>query len=331
MNTPVLVCDDSQTARRQVAHALARRWQVEPVYADNGAEAMNALRGGAARLMLLDLNMPVMDGYEVLRRARIEAPDTAVVVLSGDIQPEARRRALALGAVDFIAKPLREEELRRAIEACPLPLRPAPRVTDAARDDDIETAPTSEWDCYAELANVAVGRAADLLARLLGVFVNMPRPHVDWLEDCDLHMALGPGSGEGVRSISQGFIAAHVRGEALLLVHDSSFPELARLLHNRQAIDSDMRMELLMDVGNIIIGACLKSIAEQIDLDFSLGHPVLLDRDRPLARFRRGAGQRTLAIEMNVSFAGNGLDATLLLLFDRNSLSHLRRVTGALR
>ena len=55
--------------------------------------------------------MPEMDGYQVLEKIRAEKLETTVIVVSADIQPEARRRVMELGALDFIHKPVDIEKL----------------------------------------------------------------------------------------------------------------------------------------------------------------------------------------------------------------------------
>ena len=64
----VLVCDDSMVARKQVAKCLPPDWEVAIHFAKHGKEAVELLRQGKGQLLLLDLNMPVMDGYETFGR-----------------------------------------------------------------------------------------------------------------------------------------------------------------------------------------------------------------------------------------------------------------------
>jgi DNA-binding response OmpR family regulator len=59
-------------------------------------------------LILLDLHMPHQNGYQILRMLRKLVPANAflpIIIVTGDVAPESRRRALALGATDFISKP----------------------------------------------------------------------------------------------------------------------------------------------------------------------------------------------------------------------------------
>ena len=102
---PLLVCDDSTMARKQLIRALPPEWPVSITQASQGEEAMAAIRQGLGQVVLLDLTMPVMDGYQVLAKVREEGHACRIVVVSGDIQEEAQRRVAELGALGFIRKP----------------------------------------------------------------------------------------------------------------------------------------------------------------------------------------------------------------------------------
>ena len=63
---PLLVCDDSAMARKQLIRALPADWPVSITQAAHGEEALAAIRQGLGPIMLLDLTMPVLDGYQTL-------------------------------------------------------------------------------------------------------------------------------------------------------------------------------------------------------------------------------------------------------------------------
>jgi CheY-like chemotaxis protein len=111
MGLPVLVVDDSTLARRLLINALPEAWDVEITQAANGADALAAYRQGRASVMFLDLTMPGMTGFDVLETVRAEGLDSFVIVVSADIQPEAKARVKALGAVAFIDKPISSAKL----------------------------------------------------------------------------------------------------------------------------------------------------------------------------------------------------------------------------
>ncbi len=111
MPIPLLICDDSNMARKLVVRSLPEHWDVEVTLASNGVECMDAIRAGRGEMLFLDLTMPEMDGYQVLEQVRAEGLKVIVIVISADIQPGARERVLQLGALDFIRKPIDREKL----------------------------------------------------------------------------------------------------------------------------------------------------------------------------------------------------------------------------
>ncbi len=106
MSIPLLICDDSAMARKQVKRSLPEGWDVEITMATNGVEGMEAIRSGKGEMVFLDLTMPELDGYGVLDHIKKEGHKCIVIVISADIQPEARERVMGLGALDFIKKPV---------------------------------------------------------------------------------------------------------------------------------------------------------------------------------------------------------------------------------
>jgi two-component system chemotaxis response regulator CheY len=115
MVTPLLICDDSMMARKQVARSLPPDWEVEITYATNGLEGLAAIREGKGEMVFLDLTMPELDGYGVLEAIRAEGLNAMVIVISGDIQPNAQARVTQLGAMDFIQKPINPEKLSETL------------------------------------------------------------------------------------------------------------------------------------------------------------------------------------------------------------------------
>ena len=83
--------------------------------ATGGADALNKATEDAPDLIMLDLNLPDMPGFEVLERLRARASTVPVVIVSGNTDPMMAEAALALGAVDYIAKPVELEVLSRVV------------------------------------------------------------------------------------------------------------------------------------------------------------------------------------------------------------------------
>jgi len=115
MAVPITVVDDSKISRKMVIRALPKDWAVDITQAENGEEALTAYREGKAEVMFLDLTMPVMDGYQVLEHLQKEQLNTFVIVISADIQPEAQQRVKKLGAMAFIKKPVKTEDIETVL------------------------------------------------------------------------------------------------------------------------------------------------------------------------------------------------------------------------
>ncbi|MCH7346790.1 response regulator [Aeromonas sp. MR7] len=330
----VLICDDSGFARKQLARALPSDWDVTLHYAANGLEGVEQVLMGHGDLIFLDLTMPEMDGYGVLETLQQEGLRNKVFVVSGDIQPEAHQRVMSLGALDFIKKPAAPETLSALLRQHglwqPNGVTTAPALLESLTagepDADVGVKITPEIrDVYQELANVSMGQAADLLARLLNAFVVLPIPNVNVLEVSELHMALSAAAdSDTLSAVCQGFIGAGIAGEALILFHDSSFKDLARLMNHQGALDRNAELELLMDTANVLIGAFLRGYASQLDTPFSQGHPVVLGQHRPikdLINTNKSRWRRTLAIEINYRVQDYAVQCDLLLLFTEDSIA----------
>jgi len=329
---PLLVCDDSNMARKQLIRALPPEWPVSLSQASHGEEALALIREGLGPVMLLDLTMPVLDGYQTLAALRAEGLNSKVIVVSGDVQEEAVRRVRELGALAFIKKPADPEILRQTLIDLNLF---DPQATPAAQ---AQAAALSELkvsfrDALREVSNVAMGRAAALLAKVLGVFVQLPVPQVNIFEVSELHMTLLDAQrGERFSAICQGFIGEAIAGEALLLFHDSEVDDMARLL-GWQPENEAQTSEMLLDLASILIGACLAGVAEQLDLRFSQGHPQLLGQHASLDQLiqvNRQRWRKTLAVEISYSLEGHAIHFDLLLLFTEDSIKRLTDKIGYL-
>ena len=108
----VLVVDD-QRDNVQMVCALLARAGFEGVPAPGGAEALELARSRRPDLVLLDMRMPGMDGFEVLRQMREDPAlrDLPVIFLTADDDRENLIRAFAAGAIDYVTKPFMAEEL----------------------------------------------------------------------------------------------------------------------------------------------------------------------------------------------------------------------------
>ncbi|WP_375177832.1 response regulator [Marinobacter mobilis] len=337
MKTRILICDDSALARKQMARALPQGFDTNVTFASHGKEALELLRAGEADLMFLDLNMPEMDGYEVLEHVRKEDLPILTIVVSGDIQPEARERVRKLGAIDFIKKPTEAGIVMALLKDyglySPSELEDT-ALNDSALKSESSATPFSELsvslnDYLQEIANVAMGRSSDLLARLLKVFVKQPIPKVAFIANSELHMAISAAHNSNTYSaVCQGFTGAGIAGEALLLFADASFQEMAEMLHYETHNGEDVHVEVLMDMSSILFGAFLKGIGDQLDLQLGLGHPTVLGQHRQITELlehHSAREERLLCIEISYALEDSDIQCDVLVLLTEDSVPFLEQ------
>ncbi|MBD1391378.1 response regulator [Neiella sp. HB171785] len=320
----VLICDDSALARKQLHRSLPTGWDVEVLFAKDGQEGATLCQTQQIDLMFLDLTMPVMDGYQVLEALQHYSERPDIVVVSGDIQAKALERVTALGAAEFLRKPASKAELQHILERHGWYTGQG-KPEAGAKLAELEV---SEMDAYRELANVAMGRAGGLMAEILNLFVKLPIPNVNVLESSELHMALqAVDEYSTLSAVCQGFIGDGISGEAFLLFDDTRFDDMSALLGHDDYADNQGEIEVLMDLSNILIGACLKGIADMLHVHFSQGHPVVLGQHcqvNDLIAANQNRWQKNLAIEINYKVETHDINCDLLLVFTEESLPVLR-------
>lgn len=101
----ILIVDDNKTSLVSAKAVLSEQYKVTAV--TMGAQALKFLESNTCDLILLDIDMPEMDGFEVLRqiRERALAPELPVLFLTGNTDPETVTRCIEEGGFDVVDKP----------------------------------------------------------------------------------------------------------------------------------------------------------------------------------------------------------------------------------
>ena len=130
-NSRILIVDD-ETRMLHLMSTVLQQDGYEVIPAQDGSMALQALEKDNPELVILDIYMPKIDGYELCRRIRKER-ETPIIVVSGKATEEGKLQAFGLGADDFIAKPFALAELLACVHAVLRRVRPqvsqAPRVS----------------------------------------------------------------------------------------------------------------------------------------------------------------------------------------------------------
>lgn len=101
----LLIVDDDKTNLSAAKNALSDNYKITAV--TSGEQALKFLKNNTCDLILLDINMPEMDGFQVMEKikANPERADIPIIFLTADNDPQTESRCLEKGALDFIAKP----------------------------------------------------------------------------------------------------------------------------------------------------------------------------------------------------------------------------------
>jgi DNA-binding response OmpR family regulator len=171
MKSRVLVVDDEPDIRKLVAHLL-RRAGHEVVEADNGRSALRSLHASPPDLVLLDVSMPELDGWQTLERIR-DLSDVPVLMLTARGHELERVRGLKAGADDYVVKPFGRQELLARVQAL---LR---RAASAAPAERLDTYADDRLEIdFAQRSVTYAGREVTLTPlefKLLATFVRHPR------------------------------------------------------------------------------------------------------------------------------------------------------------
>jgi len=175
----ILVVDDNEDNRYTLAQRLRRLGYTDIAMAVDGRQALDHLRQHATDLVLLDVMMPEMNGYEVLDQMRADArlQHVPVIMISALDQIESVVRCIELGAEDYLAKPFNPVLLRARLGACLEKKRLRDQEIQYLEDVGRVTAAAGavEGGAFGAEALAGVAERPDALGQLARVFARMAR------------------------------------------------------------------------------------------------------------------------------------------------------------
>ena len=157
-------------------------------------------------------------------------------------------------------------------------------------------------DALQEIANIGMGQAGASMARVMDEFVHLSIPRILVLNSDEVADALVRTVGSGpVSAVRQAF-HGHLRGEAIVIFGDQRCTDLADIMGYDEYIDRAGEIELLLDVSNLLVGACLGGIAEQLRTDIGFSAPSLMVDRTPVEALLRAqdvSWRSALLVEVN--------------------------------
>lgn len=188
-------------------------------------------------------------------------------------------------------------------------------------------------DCLQEIVNIAMGSAGDSLARVVETFVRLSIPKIRTIRPNDMASALvslSSSDSDTVSAVRQSFQCDKgqdgLRGEALVVFSEESFQDLAELMAYEEILTPEAEQELLLDVSNILNGACLNGIASQLSTSLSYSPPSILGQGMPVEELVQREAltwDQALSVEINYSLENRSFSCDLLLLMPGSSIDYL--------
>ncbi len=113
----ILLVDDSRTMRVILQRAIRQAGyrSLDVAEAENGAQAINALRGKSPKLVLSDWNMPEMSGLDFLKQLRSEQNQVPFGFVTSETSPDMRKLAMQAGATFMLSKPFTPDDIQDAL------------------------------------------------------------------------------------------------------------------------------------------------------------------------------------------------------------------------
>ncbi|HWR83628.1 MAG TPA: response regulator [Candidatus Deferrimicrobium sp.] len=111
----ILVVDDEEMMRNLLQRILSREGY-KITTADNGVAALEQLRAHKVNILISDVKMPRMDGFELLKLVKKEHPNTGVIIMTAYGDTYTVKDALLLGADEYITKPFKSYEISLVVE-----------------------------------------------------------------------------------------------------------------------------------------------------------------------------------------------------------------------
>jgi len=185
-----------------------------------------------------------------------------------------------------------------------------------------------QYEVLQEIVNIGMGKAGDSLARILKTFVELSIPRIKLvsLDELTGEIKSLVGDKAMVTGVRQAFFS-YWRGEALIIYDQNGCNELASLMGYSGDLDNQAEVELLLDVGNVLVGACINGIADQLDVELNFSPPAVISSNVPIERLlnpKKMTWSHTLLLEVNFGLENMRFKSHLLIMMSEETITTLR-------
>lgn len=190
-----------------------------------------------------------------------------------------------------------------------------------------------QTDTLQEIVNIAMGQAGDSLARVLDCFVNLSVPRIRLIEVAHIgaHMRKLVQSDAPLTAVRQSFYD-DLSGEAITLFSSNGYRDLCELMGYQDELDPQAEKEVLFDVSNILVGACLNGIAEQLSANLSFSAPSLIAENTTASALLSPSSlpwDYALQVEVNFSLEKRNFMSHLIIMMAEDAVDSLKQSLDA--
>ncbi len=184
----------------------------------------------------------------------------------------------------------------------------------------------SQGEALQEIVNIGMGQAGASIAEVLNHFVELSIPRIIAIRPEDTADALRRTVGDSnVTAVRQSFRSL-MSGESLVIFDAMRRADLADLMGYDGTINGSEEAEILLDLGNILVGACLRGIAEQMQSEISFTAPSLFAENiaiNDLLRAEDLPWDNALLVEVNFGLEKRGFACHLIVFLEESQISAL--------
>lgn len=187
-------------------------------------------------------------------------------------------------------------------------------------------------DALQEITNIGMGRAGDSMARIFNEFVELSVPRIQTLDGAGIPAKIteivGNKDVSGVRQAFHGCL----RGEVFVIYDHQHCNQLADLFGYPAGTTDVSNTELLLDVTNVLVGACLGGMAEQLRVEMGFSAPSLMGEHGPASTLLQADQIETryaLFVEVNFTLERRSFHCHLIILMPDAQIALMERAVDA--
>jgi chemotaxis protein CheC len=264
----ILLIDDSAYMRKLTSQVLQDAGH-SVIQAENGKIGLQFTANESFDCIVLDLLMPDVDGFEVLKMLRAIRTTVPILICSSDIQESVRKKCFDLGAFDFIDKPPAKELLLNKIQmAISLNEKGSSLVLTDKQNDVLK-----------EMINIGIGKGAEILNAILATHIKLEVPFVRVLSQAEFESDIKKNKVDTLAAVNLSF-KGDINGNVELVFPKESAANLVAALTGEDpkkiTLDS-IRTGTLSEIGNVVINAVIGSISNLLEFNLTYSAPSYLE------------------------------------------------------